>query len=406
MNARLCCTYNPESIKNLQIEKTLRQSKSSSENTIQVLLLGSSESGKTTIFKQLRMYYGRYFSQSEKIFFSNIIVSNMHKVLKSLVKICEIHSLPLSWDFPPELLVALNSLQPVPSDQKSGPRDLFFSLQLSKQRRKEIGEVLTHLISSNSDSFQSVFSLTHQEAPCNLTRVTELNRAPPDPSKTPETAHKQICEDVCFHLPDNAEYFLSSCSRVFSEDFSPSLQDILNTRLSTTGVEKVTVREDNIELGIVDVGGQRGERKKWMRVFENEIDVVVYVASLAEFDQSDPEEKERSRILASIELFDEVINSYFSQLPVILLLNKKDVFKRKIEKKGFGKFFEIDNDDMSVQEAADYIRAMYVEKREGEGALYVYDMEAINTEVFGIVWKVVKGILFEKNLVKSGLLNN
>jgi guanine nucleotide-binding protein G(i) subunit alpha len=103
---------------------------------------------------------------------------------------------------------------------------------------------------------------------------------------------------------------------------------------------------------LVDVGGQRNERKKWIHCFEA-VTAIVFVVSLNEFDQKvcpgvclwcagtnhsanrDQLEDDESvnRMEESLTLFGEIINNrWFQNTSIILFLNKKDLFENKIKK--------------------------------------------------------------------------
>jgi hypothetical protein len=41
---------------------------------------------------------------------------------------------------------------------------------------------------------------------------------------------------------------------------------------------------DGIRVNLIDVGGQRSERKKWLHCFES-VDAVLFVAAISEYDQ-------------------------------------------------------------------------------------------------------------------------
>lgn len=45
----------------------------------------------------------------------------------------------------------------------------------------------------------------------------------------------------------------------------------------------------NTIFRMVDVGGQRNERRKWIHVFDN-VDMLMYVCALSDFDMQDPED--------------------------------------------------------------------------------------------------------------------
>jgi hypothetical protein len=55
----------------------------------------------------------------------------------------------------------------------------------------------------------------------------------------------------------------ANIDRVFDAEFMPTLDDILRCRLATTGIIQTDFFIDKIKYKMYDVGGQRGERKKW-----------------------------------------------------------------------------------------------------------------------------------------------
>ena len=80
----------------------------------------------------------------------------------------------------------------------------------------------------------------------------------------------------------------------------------------------------------MDTGGQRTERKKWIHFFDD-IKVLIFVASLSEYDQVLAEDGRTNRMKESVNLFKTILNyQWFRTTPVILLLNKKDILEEKI----------------------------------------------------------------------------
>jgi hypothetical protein len=50
-----------------------------------------------------------------------------------------------------------------------------------------------------------------------------------------------------------------------AEDYLPSEQDVLRSRVRTTGIVETEFEIDGNLFRMFDVGGQRNERKKWIR---------------------------------------------------------------------------------------------------------------------------------------------
>jgi len=90
---------------------------------------------------------------------------------------------------------------------------------------------------------------------------------------------------------------------------------------------------------MVDVGGQRSERKKWIHCFED-VTAVVFCVAMSEYDQTLYEDENVKRLDESVKLFDEICNSrWFSETSVILFLNKSDIFREKIKKRDLSVYF-------------------------------------------------------------------
>jgi hypothetical protein len=87
---------------------------------------------------------------------------------------------------------------------------------------------------------------------------------------------------------------------------------------------------------MVDVGGQRNERRKWIHCFED-VTAIIFVAALSEYDQVLEEDNETNRMVESLKLFEDTINNdWFNRKPIILFLNKVDIFEKKLEHSNLG----------------------------------------------------------------------
>lgn len=62
---------------------------------------------------------------------------------------------------------------------------------------------------------------------------------------------------------------------------------------------------------VYDVGGQRGERKKWIQVFDSVV-AILYLADSSGFDQTLREDPSKNRLLETLEIFEQVWNNRFA----------------------------------------------------------------------------------------------
>jgi guanine nucleotide-binding protein G(i) subunit alpha len=87
-----------------------------------------------------------------------------------------------------------------------------------------------------------------------------------------------------FQLNDSAVYYFDAIDRMASPSYLPTDQDILRSRVKTTGITETTFKVGELTYKLFDVGGQRSERKKWIHCFEN-VTALVFLVSLSEYDQ-------------------------------------------------------------------------------------------------------------------------
>ncbi|KAJ3325420.1 Acyl-coenzyme A thioesterase 11 [Boothiomyces sp. JEL0866] len=106
-------------------------------------------------------------------------------------------------------------------------------------------------------------------------------------------------------------------------------KDILRVRISTKEISE-TRYEINGGLIVYDVGGQRGLRKQWMPFFDM-VHTIVFVTDISSYDQTLVENPTANRLKDAIELFGKISNSHLLlHVNIVLLLNKMDLFERKL----------------------------------------------------------------------------
>lgn len=139
-----------------------------------------------------------------------------------------------------------------------------------------------------------------------------------------------------YQLMDSAKYFLDKVDEIRATNYAPSDQDILRCRAITTSIQKIEFEVPdagrNVKFSVYDVGGQRGERKKWIQVFDNVV-AILYLADTSGFDQCLREDPSKNRLMESMEIFEQVWNNRFLRpVSVLLFLNKIDILTEKISR--------------------------------------------------------------------------
>ncbi len=163
-----------------------------------------------------------------------------------------------------------------------------------------------------------------------------------------------------YQLNDSAKYYFDSVDRIATPTYVPSDQDVLRSRVKTTGITETTFIIGDLTYRMFDVGGQRSERKKWIHCFEN-VTTILFLVAISEYDQLLFEDETVNRMQEALTLFDSICNSrWFTKTSIILFLNKIDRFKEKLPVSPMKNYFPDYEGGQDYGAACDYILNRFV----------------------------------------------
>ncbi|TGZ77246.1 guanine nucleotide binding protein, alpha subunit [Ascodesmis nigricans] len=318
-----------------------------------ILLLGSGESGKSTIVKQMKIIHQNGYTVEELAMYRITIYKNLVDCAKSLV-------------------AAFRRFDALPESQAN----------------KEHCEFIT--------DFQLEPDPTVPLDPRLATAVVALWN---DPCREKVMEHQNE-----FYLMDSAPYFFEEAPRIVQRDYIPIEADVLRARTKTTGIYETRFTMGTLSIHMFDVGGQRSERKKWIHCFEA-VTSIIFCVALSEYDQVLLEEKNQNRMMESLVLFDSVVNSrWFVRTSIILFLNKVDLFKEKLGRSPLSNYFPDYSGGNDVNRAAKYLLWRFNQVNRAHLNLYPHLTQATDTSNIRLVFAAVKETILQNALKDSGIL--
>jgi len=155
---------------------------------------------------------------------------------------------------------------------------------------------------------------------------------------------------------------------------------------------------------IFDMGGQRNERKKWIHCFEN-VTCVFFVAAISAYDQVLIEDEAVNRIEEALSLFENICNSmWFRQTPVILFLNKCDLFREKLATSPLNAVFPDYHGGIDYALATNFIEAEFLRRNHQRKPIYSHVTCATDVTKMRILFNGVKDTVICRSLHKAGLV--
>ncbi|XP_017269093.1 guanine nucleotide-binding protein subunit alpha-14 [Kryptolebias marmoratus] len=352
-----CCCVSAEDRETKKIsnaiEEQLRRDKKDSRRELKLLLLGTGESGKSTFIKQMRIIHGGGYTDEDKRSYAKLVFQNIYTSMQTMVR----------------AMVALNISFADPANQSCADS----VLEVEVDKVEELDPNLAVAIRSlwNDGGIQECYDRRRE-----------------------------------YQLSDSTKYYLTDLDRIAQPSYLPDLQDILRVRVPTTGIIEYPFDMENVIFRMVDVGGQRSERRKWIHCFEN-VTSIIFLVALSEYDQVLAECDNENRMEESKALFKTIITyPWFEKSSVILFLNKTDILKEKIVYSHIATYFpEFTGPQQDPGAAQEFILRMYQEQNPNKDKkLYSHFTCATDTENIRFVFVAVKDTILTANLKDFNLV--
>ncbi|KAL7982789.1 hypothetical protein Chor_005192 [Crotalus horridus] len=208
--------------------------------------------------------------------------------------------------------------------------------------------------------------------------------------------------------------YLNDLDRIAHISYIPTQQDVLRTRVKTTGIVETHFTFKDLHFKdffwlffyrMFDVGGQRSERKKWIHCFEG-VTAIIFCVALSDYDLVLAEDEEMNRMHESMKLFDSICNNkWFTDTSIILFLNKKDLFEEKIKRSPLTICYPEYPGSNTYEEAAAYIQCQFedLNKRKDTKEIYTHFTCATDTKNVQFVFDAVTDVIIKNNLKDCGL---
>ncbi|KAI8894536.1 guanine nucleotide binding protein, alpha subunit [Globomyces pollinis-pini] len=258
------------------IEKYLQKEKEiydKERNEPRILILGPSDSGKSTFLKQLKIIHGNGFTKQELIVTKKSLLFNLFGIAQYVLK-----------ELPSEDIVAFEPL-------------------MSYTRNLAITQIPPNIIHNLWEFWNH---------PLCKQKYLELNSL----------------------FPHTSGHFFDRILQIGAEDYEMTPDDMLLFRAVTQQISdnvfEINNRNEKHRLHFIDVSGLKYHRKRWIPYFQDVL-AIIFVVDLSGYDLMLSESKDINRMVDAIELFHHIINHPLLLKPdMILFFNKTDLFTVKV----------------------------------------------------------------------------
>ena len=167
--------------------------------------------------------------------------------------------------------------------------------------------------------------------------------------------------DRVSHILTSISSRMASTEKIFQRGYLPSDKDILEARIRTNGISQTVFDRDWGCLRVIDTGGERSQRKKWIYVFED-VHVLVFVAKLVAYERVLWEDKTGNSIKESFGIYEAIVNSrWFNRTGFVVVFTHCDLFQEKVKARPtvWDHFKDFDGDPRDVADICSFFEKKF-----------------------------------------------
>ncbi|KAK5629164.1 hypothetical protein RRF57_004879 [Xylaria bambusicola] len=365
-----------------ELDKVIKQDEKRMQKEVKLLLLGAGESGKSTVLKQMKLIYAQGFSKTEKLEWKPVVLINV------------IQSLRLIFDAMEDYAIEFERKENEPGSSWYHVMSChIFDSSHSAVRKKALS---LSVLSSKNKELVLVDVEIGPEDPLPQDYLEPIRSLWADAG-----VQKAILKGNEYALHDNIAYFCDDVDRLWDKNYIPTDQDLLRTRLRTTGITETVFDLGQLTYRMFDVGGQRSERKKWIHCFEN-VNCLLFLVAISGYDQCLVEDKDGNQMNEALMLWESIANSHwFAKSALILFLNKMDLFREKLTSSPITSYGFTDYrgpPDDHKQASKYFMDKFKALNRNPEKEIYGHFTNATDTNLLKITMTSVQDMIIQRNL--------
>ncbi|KAJ3325464.1 hypothetical protein HDV06_004323 [Boothiomyces sp. JEL0866] len=200
-------------------------------------------------------------------------------------------------------------------------------------------------------------------------------------------------------------HFLEGADKYLNESYIPNNDDILMLRTVTQHVSETIFTIKKKTVRFFDVSGLIHHRKTWLSYFDD-VQTVLFVMSLASYDQFLAEDSTINMMVDSLVLFEQVINNPILSTPnFVLFFNKKDIYEKKIKIVALNSFFpEYTDKPHSASKGVTFIKKKFLSQIKGKKSIVCHITCATDTGSMQVVLETMLASILEGNLRDAGVI--
>ncbi|KAH9957824.1 guanine nucleotide binding protein, alpha subunit [Russula dissimulans] len=420
-----------------EIDELLKQERASRRRHrpyVKVLLLGQSESGKSTTLKNFQLQYARETWLEERSSWRAIIQLNLIRSIVAVLNLVGDALTNPSFETSPFPLTEKHRLlhlrlTPLRGVQQDLQRRLGAAAveETSSPGYNSALPRLSEFAVRSRDGWRSALELfrtrpqdlqeTARAADARARKAAEVTEvvvgcAEDMKALWEDNVVRDMLRRKKIRMEEEPGFFLNDIERIASRDYEPSDNDVIRARLRTLGVQEYSfwVEQAGHEWLMYDVGGTRSSRAHWYPYFDD-MDAIIFLAPISSFDERLREDRRVNRLEDTYMLWQTLCSlQMLAKTQIILFLNKCDLLEQKLRsgvkvRTHVPSFGNRSNDIDTVKKYfQSHFKEIAKQHSPEQRRYYVHLTSVVDTHSTGITLRTVEDGILRASLRRADLL--